>query len=388
MSKKPTVFISSTCYDLSDIRSQIRDTLEEDIGLEVLLSEYSSFPINPSVGTVDNCLQNVKERADIFVLIIGKRYGNTTDKGRSITNLEYLSAKEINIPIYIFVDKDVIDNLYFWKKDKDEDFSSIVENVKIFDFVEEVRDIDKKWVQEYESKNQILGYLKLQLMYLFNDSLRKRQEIIESNISEKVMENSSSIALNLILEKPLGWEYKFFFQILKEKIDLNEDAKRDFEYKVYIEKSNQLDSIEEVIEWVTYKFDKFSDYITSLKYLMNEGIKKALNEPGEVADLEFLIYIADRLSLIYLEIIKWKIDLDNSRIPKETHNLVKELYRMSDSPIEDIEIYITKSIETLKNLPSEIPDGESININLSLTLKEFDIEPFEQEIEIVKEYIK
>src|SRR5699024_6826840 len=272
--------------------------LEEDIGLEVLLSEYSSFPINPSVGTVDNCLQNVKERADIFVLIIGKRYGNTTDKGRSITNLEYLSAKEINIPIYIFVDKDVIDNLYFWKKDKDEDFSSIVENVKIFDFVEEVRDIDKKWVQEYESKNQILGYLKLQLMYLFNDSLRKRQEIIESNISEKVMENSSSIALNLILEKPLGWEYKFFFQILKEKIDLNEDAKRDFEYKVYIEKSNQLDSIEEVIEWVTYKFDKFSDYITSLKYLMNEGIKKALNEPGEVADLEFLIYIADRLSLI------------------------------------------------------------------------------------------
>src|SRR5699024_7773390 len=179
-----------------------------------------------------------------------------------------------------------------------------------------------------------------------------------------------------------------FFQILKEKIDLNEDAKRDFEYKVYIEKSNQLDSIEEVIEWVTYKFDKFSDYITSLKYLMNEGIKKALNEPGEVADLEFLIYIADKLSLIYLEIIKWKIDLDNSRIPKETHNLVKELYRMSDSPIEDIEIYITKSIETLKNLPSEIPDGESININLSLTLKEFDIEPFEQEIEIVKEYIK
>lgn len=388
LSKKPTVFISSTCYDLSNIRSQLKDMLEKEIGLEALLSEYPSFPINPTIGTVDNCLRNVKERADIFVLIIGKRYGNTTDNGRSITNLEYLSAKELNIPIYVFVHKDVMDNLYFWKKDKEKDFSSIVENVKVFDFVEEVRDIDKKWVQEYESENEILNYLKLQLMYLFNDSIRKRQEIIESNISQKVLENSSSIALNIILEKPRGWEYKFFFQILKEKIDLNEDAKRDFEYKVYIEKNTELDSIEDVIEWVIYKVDKFSDYITSLEYLMNEGIEKALNKPGEPADLEFLIYIADRLALIYLEIIKWKIDLDSSRIPEETHNLVKELYRVSDSPIEDIESYIVKSIEILKNLPSEIPEGETININLSLILKEFEVETINREIERLETHIK
>lgn len=388
LSKKPTVFISSTCYDLSNIRSQLKDMLEKEIGLEALLSEYPSFPINPTIGTVDNCLRNVKERADIFVLIIGKRYGNTTDNGRSITNLEYLSAKELSIPIYVFVHKDVMDNLYFWKKDKDKDFSSIVENVKVFDFVEEVRDIDKKWVQEYESENEILNYLKLQLMYLFNDSIRKRQEIIESNISQKVLENSSSIALNIILEKPRGWEYKFFFQILKEKIDLNEDAKRDFEYKVYIEKNTELDSIEDVIEWVIYKVDKFSDYITSLEYLMNEGIEKALNKPGEPADLEFLIYIADRLALIYLEIIKWKIDLDSSRIPEETHNLVKELYRVSDSPIEDIESYIVKSIEILKNLPSEIPEGETININLSLILKEFEVETINREIERLETHIK
>lgn len=387
MSKKPTVFISSTCYDLSNIRSQLKDMLEKEIGLEALLSEYPSFPINPTIGTVDNCLRNVKERADIFVLIIGKRYGNTTDNGRSITNLEYLSAKELNIPIYIFVHKDVMDNLYFWKKGKDKDFSSLVENVKVFDFVEEVRDIDKKWVQEYGAESEILSYLKLQLMYLFNDSIRKRQEIIESNISQKVLENSSSIALNIILEKPRGWEYKFFFQILKEKIDLNEDAKRDFEYKVYIEKNTELDSIEDVIEWVIYKVDKFSDYITSLEYLMNEGIEKALNKPGEPADLEFLIYIADRLALIYLEIIKWKIDLDSSRIPEETHNLVKELYHVSDSPIEDIESYIVKSLEILNNLPSEIPDGETINIKLSLILKEFKVETINREIERLKKYI-
>ena len=43
LSKKPTVFISSTCYDLSNIRSKLKDMLEKEIGLEALLSEYPLF---------------------------------------------------------------------------------------------------------------------------------------------------------------------------------------------------------------------------------------------------------------------------------------------------------------------------------------------------------
>ncbi|MBK0039460.1 MULTISPECIES: DUF4062 domain-containing protein, partial [unclassified Enterococcus] len=41
--RKPTVFISSTCYDLKQIRSDLKKVIENDLGFEVLLSEYSSF---------------------------------------------------------------------------------------------------------------------------------------------------------------------------------------------------------------------------------------------------------------------------------------------------------------------------------------------------------
>ena len=54
-----------------------------------MLSEYDSFPIDPDMDMVHNCLRVVEERANIMVLIIGGRYGYVTNHGeKSITNLE------------------------------------------------------------------------------------------------------------------------------------------------------------------------------------------------------------------------------------------------------------------------------------------------------------
>lgn len=95
LGSKPTVFISSTCYDLKQLRADLCKIIENEIGFEVLLSEYASFPLDPSLGTVDNCLRVVKERADIFILVVGARYGYRNESGKSVTNLEYLSAREV-----------------------------------------------------------------------------------------------------------------------------------------------------------------------------------------------------------------------------------------------------------------------------------------------------
>lgn len=85
--RRPSIFVSSTCYDLKQIRQDIREFIEEDLGYEAILSEYDSFPIDPDRDTINNCLRVVEQRADIMVLIIGNRYGYITDRGeKSITN--------------------------------------------------------------------------------------------------------------------------------------------------------------------------------------------------------------------------------------------------------------------------------------------------------------
>ena len=89
--RMPSVFVSSTCYDLKQIREDLKIFISEQLGYAAVLSEYDSFPIDPLLNTVDNCIRAVKERADVFVLIIGNRYGYETDNGKSITEL--LSAE-------------------------------------------------------------------------------------------------------------------------------------------------------------------------------------------------------------------------------------------------------------------------------------------------------
>ena len=50
----PGVMISSTFYDLRQVRDDLRRFLEEELGHRPLLSEHASFPVNPEISTIDN----------------------------------------------------------------------------------------------------------------------------------------------------------------------------------------------------------------------------------------------------------------------------------------------------------------------------------------------
>ena len=69
------IFISSTCYDLSQVRQDLRDFIS-NLGYNPIISEQNDFPIEPQLDNWENCINAVKEYADIFVLIIGNKYGS------------------------------------------------------------------------------------------------------------------------------------------------------------------------------------------------------------------------------------------------------------------------------------------------------------------------
>ena len=62
------IFLSSTCYDLKDLRADLKGALET-LGYSVWASEFPDFPIDPKLHNHDNCLLNV-ERADLYLLVI------------------------------------------------------------------------------------------------------------------------------------------------------------------------------------------------------------------------------------------------------------------------------------------------------------------------------
>ena len=77
--KAPAVFVSSTFYNLKQIRADLKDFITE-MGLVPVISEYDSFPVDPSVSAVENCLKVVDQSADIFVVSISISCSSVTRK--------------------------------------------------------------------------------------------------------------------------------------------------------------------------------------------------------------------------------------------------------------------------------------------------------------------
>lgn len=101
------VFLSSTIFDLIDVRASLERLLRQ-IGVSPILSDssLSAFDAKPSVNSIETCLLNV-DRADEFICILDQRYGPSLASAGfediSATHLEYRRAKSQGIPIQFFV---------------------------------------------------------------------------------------------------------------------------------------------------------------------------------------------------------------------------------------------------------------------------------------------
>lgn len=375
----PTVFISSTCFDLSQIRTNIKLFIEQQLGYEALLSEYNSFPINPSLDTVNNCLRVVQERADILVLVVGGKYGHITETGHSVTNLEYLEAQAKAIPIYVFVDKTIIGMLPIWKDNPNADFSSIVDTPELFNFVNSLRNKDNIWMYGFESAQDIEGALRTQLGYLFYDCLKLRSQIENTNLPQSAYQLKGA-AFKIILEKPDGWEYKLFGQLFEDGINKLTSLRRDLKYRISYGSSKNLTEPQAIIEWVQQKISELQRAVDRLNTLINKALPEAFGAPGVSGDIDYIIYAAETMVNTYKSMIQWVLNLSLVVVPDDWDSLIKELEVFGLSPIEDIELYLKKYLEAMSMIPSKITEDQNIHLDLTLTLQGPDSTKFEKEM--------
>ena len=106
--RPPNVLVSSTMYDLSHLRRRLRE-FTEWLGWRAVMAEHGSFSVDATETTVENSLRNVRENTDIFVMIVGARYGSIDpDADKSVTNLEFGAARAGGVPTYVSVDRNVL----------------------------------------------------------------------------------------------------------------------------------------------------------------------------------------------------------------------------------------------------------------------------------------
>lgn len=186
---KPRIFISSTYYDLKHIRYSL-DIFISGLGYETILSEKGDIAYSYDIPLDESCYKEV-ENVDMFVLIIGGRYGSEVssnekkpdkkfyDRYESITKKEYDSAVKKDIPIYIMIESNVYSEYRTFLKNKENTTVNYAhaDSVNIFHFIEDILSKPRNNpIQPFEKFDDIEIWLKEQWSGLFRDLLNKKSQ--------------------------------------------------------------------------------------------------------------------------------------------------------------------------------------------------------------------
>lgn len=146
-----TVFLSSTCYDLDDLRAVLEKWLR-DAGYEPLLSNRANFPTNPAVHRHDVCVQEAA-KADLLIAVIDRRAGAPyyKDPSISVTRAEVQAALDAGKPVFVFVRSAVMGERLTWKSNPGIK-PAHVDRVDVFEFVSALQEHKAGvWMDEFRN---------------------------------------------------------------------------------------------------------------------------------------------------------------------------------------------------------------------------------------------
>ncbi|OGU15970.1 MAG: hypothetical protein A2076_04850 [Geobacteraceae bacterium GWC2_53_11] len=134
----PRVFISSTFYDLRQVREDLERFIKE-LGYEPVRHETGAIPYGKE-DTPEAYAYREVELCDIIITIIGGKYGTASqhEHGYSITQNELRRALEKGIQVFIFIEKSVLSEFSTYKINKDNKSTkyNFVDDIKVYEFIE------------------------------------------------------------------------------------------------------------------------------------------------------------------------------------------------------------------------------------------------------------
>lgn len=212
---KPRVFVSSTYYDLKNIRNDIEKFIS-DQGYEPILNEDGKVPYSREEKLEEACYREV-QRCDILISIIGGRRGtNSVDTSYSISNKELKIALEHGKQVYIFIEHAVFNEYrtYLQNKDNESVKYVAVDDNRIYKFIEELHALPLNNVMHsFSTASDIINFLKEQWAGLF-------QRLLESSMRQQevnTINNLNNIAKTL----------QQMVTYLKERSDNNDATIKD-----------------------------------------------------------------------------------------------------------------------------------------------------------------
>ena len=248
---RPRVFISSTFYDLRQIRVEL-DKFIESLGYEPVRNEEGDIPYGKEDALQSYCYKEI-ENVDILVSIIGSRYGSvaTTEKSQeySISQMELKTALAENKQVFVFIDKNVATEYetYSLNKGNSDIKYKYVDNPNIYKFIEEIKSLpNNNNIKEFETADDITSYLKEQFAGLFKQFIIDSKRVKEAYVIKDIEKTAKTLReLVDYLKVENHDKDEAISQIVKINHPLISKVRDvlSIKYNIYIEGRNDLEAL-------------------------------------------------------------------------------------------------------------------------------------------------
>lgn len=191
----PRLFVSSTCYDLQEIRFQLRNFIT-DFGYDAVMSEFDDIFYGYDKHVQDSCLDEIG-KCQLFILVVGNNYGSFYHQERqeqktpdSVTLKEFRKALETNIPKHVFVNKYVDYDYKNYKRALDKDILKYFQNNDVTD--EQTTEVKVNTKKEFD-KNYHFPYESYKYVFYFLDIIYELKENNAINTFETFLDIKDSL---------------------------------------------------------------------------------------------------------------------------------------------------------------------------------------------------
>ena len=374
---KLKIFVSSTCYDLSIIRSQLKSFIE-NMGYDAVLSEYNDIFYDPQDHTHESCVKEVSN-ADIVILIIGSRFGGrgipnlqslidfktlstSSLKTRildhqdqlSVTQYEIFKAIESNIPVYCFVEESVWHDHRVYEENKEKE--DVIKNMKfpsidnnetapyIFEFI--------NFMRARTHNNALFPFGKLE--DIEGCLLKQWSNLFQSLLSQSKSKTEASKQMNQITEQ-LNDMKALIMSSVNNPDSSKEAAKGVLKYRSLI---NYLDCIlpnqDVVLKDQTWESLMNDCNISGVEEFIDKNERKRLVIVKK--DKTFYIpsiWLADGAYFKHME--EWP---EFTKIPDKIKSVIVEAVRDTSSPYQELKHVKTPIDEYVKNIQRESSNAD------------------------------
>lgn len=255
---KPRIFISSTFYDLRQVRADL-DFFIEQMGYEPVRNEEGDIPYGKDEALEEYCYKEIKN-IDILVCIIGGRFGTESKNNSksSITQMELKAALSEGKQVYTFIESNVLSEYetYLINKERETKYR-YVDDKRVYEFIEEIKALKaNNIIKGFETASDIVKFLREQMAGLFQRFLEEQTRVKEVSLIKGLEKTDSTLnkLVNFLSDENKD-QTDEINKILMINHPLVEElkSKLDVTYNFYFE---GLEDVKQLLRARGYSFDE------------------------------------------------------------------------------------------------------------------------------------